>query len=53
MRIYRALLLIIIAVAAAVPAVAQFRYAPIVGININDLKFKQDLFNVDKTSLFR
>ncbi len=53
MRIYRALLLIIIAVAAAVPAVAQFRYAPIVGININDLKFKQDLFNVDKTVAFQ
>ena len=28
----------------SVGAAAQFRYAPVVGVNISDLKFKQDLF---------
>lgn len=34
----------------AIPAtvMAQFRYAPVVGVNISDLKFKQDLFSVNK-----
>lgn len=27
---------------------AQFRYAPVAGVNISDLKFKQDLFGVNK-----
>ena len=33
-----------------VPAqmMAQFRYAPVAGVNITDLKFKQDLFPVSK-----
>lgn len=45
-----ALLLFILGTASAS---AQFRYAPVVGININDLKFKQDLFTVDKTVSFQ
>ena len=39
---------IVIASGAAMRVHAQFRYAPVVGVNITDLKFKQDLFNVDK-----
>lgn len=34
--------------AYAVPATAQFRWGPSVGMSINDLKFKQDLFDVSK-----
>lgn len=30
----------------SLPAVAQFRYSPVVGVNVNNLKFKQDLVNV-------
>ena len=30
-------------------ASAQFRYAPVAGVTINSLDFKQDLFTVDKT----
>lgn len=34
---------------AAAPAAAQFRYAPVVGVTVNDLKFDQKLFDVNKT----
>lgn len=42
--------LVLAAVLLAVPAtvMAQFRYAPVAGVNISDLKFKQDLFPVNK-----
>ena len=30
-------------------ASAQFRYAPIVGVNINNLNFKQDLVTIGQT----
>ena len=33
----------------SVGAAAQFRYAPVVGVNISDLKFKQDLFATGNT----
>lgn len=52
-RIVAPLLSIIILLAAAIPAAAQFRYAPVAGVTINDLKFKQDLFPVDKTVGFQ
>ena len=46
-KIYSILLaLVMLAIPATV--VAQFRYAPVVGVNITDLKFKQELFPVDK-----
>lgn len=41
-----ALAMIMLVIPATV--VAQFRYAPVAGVNISDLKFKQDLFKVDK-----
>lgn len=45
-----ALLLILIAfVTLPKSAFAQFRYAPVVGVTVNDLDFKQDLFSVEKT----
>lgn len=44
-RLRIALLLLI---TCCISAAAQFRYAPVVGVTITDLKFKQDLFNVDK-----
>ena len=34
---------------AAVAAHAQFRYGPAAGVTVTDLKFKQDLVNVDQT----
>ena len=34
---------------AALPAAAQFRYAPVAGVTLNNLKFQQDLFPVDQT----
>lgn len=43
------LIIALIAAVAAVPASAQFRYGPTVGISLTDLHFKQDLFTVDKT----
>ena len=49
MKRFRALLLILAVIAAILPAAAQFRYAPVVGVAISDLKFKQDLFPVGKT----
>lgn len=44
-----ALLLILIAfITLPKSAVAQFRYAPVLGVTVNNLDFKQDLFTVDK-----
>lgn len=42
--------LVLAMIMLVIPAtvVAQFRYAPVAGVNISDLKFKQDLFKVDK-----
>lgn len=48
MKLNRALLLILLALVAVMPAAAQFRYAPVVGVTISDLKFKQDIFPVSK-----
>ena len=48
-RIAAPLIALFIILSAAMPAAAQFRYAPIVGVTVNDLKFKQKLFPVDKT----
>lgn len=41
---------LLIFIALLIPAVAsaQFRYAPVAGVTISDLKFKQPLFNVDQ-----
>lgn len=47
------LIALIFLFACAASASAQFRYAPVVGVNINDLKFKQDIFAVDKTVSFQ
>lgn len=44
-----ALIIVLCSLAAAVPASAQFRYGPTVGVAMTDLRFKQDLFKVDKT----
>lgn len=46
----RLLAITVVAVCCCLGAVAQFRYAPVVGVNVNDLKFKQDLFPVSKTA---
>lgn len=47
------LIFAIMLLAAAVPASAQFRYAAVAGATLNDLKFKQDLFDVKKTAGFQ
>ncbi len=41
-------LLMAVALLGAQSAKAQFRYGPIVGANITDMKFKQDLVTIDK-----
>ena len=45
-------ILLTVAALVAVPASvkAQFRYAPVAGVTINSLKFKQDLFSVGHTA---
>lgn len=48
---FRFLLLLSIVLIPAL-ASAQFRYAPVVGVTMNDLKFKQSLVPVDKTMGF-
>lgn len=50
MKHNRALLLLLVAIVAVLPAAAQFRYAPVVGVTISDLKFKQDIFPVSKAA---
>lgn len=38
---------------SVIPAVSQFRYGPTVGFDLTTLKFKQDLFDVDKSAAFQ
>lgn len=45
---FRRLLLLLLAV-SPLSCVAQFRYAPVVGVSVNNLKFKQDLVPVSHT----
>lgn len=47
-RLVTSLVISLCILAYAVPAAAQFRWGPSVGMSINDLKFKQDLFDVSK-----
>ena len=44
-----AILIIAVSFATAQQAAAQFRWGPTAGITLNNLKWKQDLFTVDKT----
>lgn len=44
-----ALILALTILFAALPAAAQFRYAAVAGVTLNDLKFSQDIFPVDRT----
>ncbi|MCH5221907.1 MAG: PorT family protein [Muribaculaceae bacterium] len=48
-RLHTLLIIAVAAVAIPFTIKAQFRYAPIAGVTINNLNFKQDLFDVDKT----
>ncbi|MCM1067557.1 MAG: porin family protein [Muribaculaceae bacterium] len=48
-RVAALLLSIISFIAIPFAASAQFRWAPVAGVTVNDLDFKQDLFPVDKT----
>lgn len=43
------ILSLLIILCSAIGASAQFRYAPMVGVTINDMKFKQDLVSVNQT----
>lgn len=43
------LALLLLSMCIALPAAAQFRYGPTVGIDLTTLKFKQTLFDVDKS----
>lgn len=47
MKKIRTIVLAIAAVAGALSASAQFRYGPQVGVNFNDMKFKQTIVGVD------
>ncbi|MCM1293374.1 MAG: PorT family protein [Bacteroides sp.] len=42
-------IILLIAIIGASQTNAQFRYGPIVGVNLTDLNFKQDLATVDKS----
>lgn len=44
------LIAIVVAVAAALPASAQFRYGPMLGATVTNLAFKQDLAPVSQTA---
>ena len=48
-RHYSILLAVIALLLLPASLKAQFRYAPVAGVTINSLKFKQDLFNVGHT----
>lgn len=52
-RLTAPIIALLLILTAAASASAQFRYAPVVGITVNDLKFKQDIFNVSKTVGFQ
>ena len=43
------LIIAVVAVMVALPASAQFRYGPTVGLDLTTLKFKQDLFTIDQS----
>lgn len=43
------IILVFVGMASAVPASAQFRYGPTVGLDLTTLKFKQDLFTIDQS----
>lgn len=43
------LIVLVCSLAAVVPAAAQFRYGPTAGIDLTTLKFKQTLFDVDRS----
>lgn len=43
------LIVLVCSLAAVVPVAAQFRYGPTAGIDLTTLKFKQTLFDVDKS----
>lgn len=49
MRKYLSCLVLAFAILSGLTASAQFRYGPMVGVNVTDLKFKQDLITVDKS----
>lgn len=54
MKRLSALLLLVAAIAIAPTASrAQFRYAPVVGVTVDNLKFKQNLFPVEKQTGFQ
>lgn len=50
----KSIILAALFVAAILPAAtnAQFRYGPMAGVSITNLKFKQDLITIDKTTGF-
>ncbi len=52
-KIYSRLLLLVILIACATPVKAQFRYAAVAGVAIDNLKFSQDLFPVNKMTGFQ
>lgn len=45
-RLSTALLFAVLLICTSFSAAAQFRYAPVLGVTMNSLKFKQDLFPV-------
>lgn len=47
------LILLSLIILAAPALKAEFRYAPIVGVTVGDLKFKQDLFDVSQKVAFQ
>lgn len=47
MKKYISLLILLSALFGSITANAQFRYGPMLGVNMTDLKFKQNLFKVD------
>ena len=48
-RIIAYIAIALVALTASIPAAAQFRYGPTVGISLTNLHYKQDLFQVDKS----
>lgn len=51
--IIRTLIIVVVLIAGSSMARAQFRYAPIAGVELTDLKFKQDLVTVSQTTGFQ
>lgn len=43
------IIFIVMGLSVALPAVAQFRYGPTAGVDLTTLKFKQTLFDVDRS----